>query len=122
MKRLTKAQIIDESDAFYSEDPQGRRAVSDNGRCYYLMPNGCQCVVGRCMTPKGVRRAAIDAGTVYGLEDSFGLDSLLLARYKGHDVAFWAQLQHWHDQRTNWNGELSDAGQRALASIRAYHA
>lgn len=124
MKRLTKAEIIDETVAFYSEDPEGRRAVDEDGVCQYVVPkSGCRCAVGRCMTKRGVARAQrqqdATSGSLWSLVRKFGdLDCLLFARYRGHGVGFWAEVQTLHDGSESWNGELSPHGGRVVADLR----
>ena len=46
-----KLEILEETIAYYSEDPNRRSISEDGDGCYYLHPeNGNRCAVGRCLT------------------------------------------------------------------------
>ena len=93
----TKTEIIDETVAYYSEDPPGRRGVSLYGFCVFLTSDGKMCAVGRCMIAPEVNGVIVD--------DRERLDNRLKPEYRGHDKEFWRSLQIFHDDFWSWNEE-----------------
>jgi hypothetical protein len=110
---MTKLEIIEETFNYYSEDGS-RRAMRKNWTggdlCEYKSPEGKYCAVGRCMIdPKGEEME----GNIFDLCDHLFVDvnELLKEEYKGHDVQFWLDLQHFHDSNDNWTrGEVNEEG------------
>ena len=116
----TKADIIQETLEYYSQDPCRRRAF--DGGCHYLHidPDGTKrrCAVGRCLSEEAKSNEIIgDYGQgAKSLALSHGngdIDNLLAPEYRGHDIHFWLLLQGLHDHSRNWtddglsvNGEL----------------
>jgi len=119
----TKKEIIDETVAYYSEDPS-RRSLGKTGiGCYYKNTQGNMCAVGRCfdwerMTPE---MAAEIAGypSFYG-QFAQEVGSFFKPEYDGHATLFWCELQHLHDHNDNWTGEgISYAGKLAVEFLHS---
>lgn len=115
---MTKEEILDETIAFYSEDPK-RRAMIPVGRCAYNTEDGRHCAVGRCLKPSLLEQGTkLDGNhdSVYRFvqkqnsipigETVIGIDNILDDKYKGHTLTFWSELQHIHDNNRHW----SDSG------------
>ena len=107
MKTLTVEEIVDETVAFYSEDP--RRRSLDGSRlnlCLYNGPNGNHCAVGRCMYSKlknkGQDLRFNDESAIAFFEKRGGEHKVLKAKYRGHEDRFWGYLQALHDDDDNW--------------------
>lgn len=108
----TRSEIIEETIAYYGEDPT-RRSIRPDGKCAYYY-EGCKCAVGRCM---------IDPTTVpnystfvlsHMFEPKKGLDHLLNPEYRGHSTEFWSDLQSLHDTHCNWDQSgLTEMGYKA---------
>ncbi len=96
---MTKIEIIEETVAFYTEDPS--RIALENRRCKYLTSDGRKCAFGRCMTDEALEEYGEFGQIVTILEENLPegttLDSLLKPEYQGHDALFWRDLQSLHD-------------------------
>ena len=122
----TKADIIQETLEYYSQDPS-RRALDDDGGCYYLSPSGRRCAIGRCLSEKA--KANVDINNYFNgvvkLANNFGkadIDNLLAPEYRGHDVDFWHSLQGLHDRPCNWTSRgLSRSGVETVEKICSDH-
>ena len=101
MKQLTALEIIDETVAFYSEDPS-RRAFK-NGNCIYQATNGNKCAIGRCMNEAGLQQFGNSNDSVDSLGLDEPLDTFLQEQYHGQNSNFWGELQTFHDMPRNWN-------------------
>ena len=117
----TKKEIIDETVAFYSEDPQGRRAYShQHATCMYKDDSGNMCAVGRCLDPENTDPEAFemlgDAETLFAeYHVSFKQE------YQGHETTFWEDLQSFHDTELNFDpqGGLTPQGRSVVANLYA---
>ena len=47
---MNALELLKDTVDFYSIDPVGRRAVDDNGLCFYVMPDGRRCAIGRFLS------------------------------------------------------------------------
>ena len=119
---MTKIEIINETVAFYSEDPK-RRSVNQYGACVYNGENDTHCAVGRCFLTE-----IKDQGEnyIYNAEVGIGdfkhrdinLDDLLEEKYKGHVILFWQKLQSFHDYDLNFNKTgLTDTGRKEVKNL-----
>ena len=114
--RLRMMTILIETVAFYAEDPKGRRGIDCFGACCYQTADGKQCAIGRRVDdPVGLR------GSVYTLDDLYGLDTLLRDKADhGLSVRFWKDLQLFHDRNEHWrNDGLTIHGANAFARFAA---
>jgi hypothetical protein len=99
-------EVVAETIAFYRDSPHLRAA--DEFTCYYLMPDGRRCALGRCVldsvAPKlthswnGVRMDGVEV-------PESERDLLLKPEYRGLPMEMWGSLQDWHDQPSNWGSE-----------------
>jgi hypothetical protein len=121
---MTKAEIIDETVAYYSRDVR-RRGLDLRRSCVYLTGAGNRCAVGRCLRKPvlswadkhGNAADLLDASWAHGYEEA---DEIFLPRYQGHEVAFWVDLQGLHDGGRNWSDDgLSEGGRARLATLKA---
>ena len=101
-KQQQMQDILKDTVDYYSEDPQGRRAVDNNGDCKYTTENGNHCAIGRYM-----RAEFLDTEWeenhgvgVHGL--SSNIDYYLKHEVRGLDEQFWRDLQNMHDIVGYW--------------------
>ena len=102
--KLTISEIVDETIAFYQNNPRSFFIDEDgDNRCRYNGPNGEKCAFSRCCTPE----SKFDEGD-NALSQA---NAVLLPQYEGHSLVFWNALQRLHDNNNHWNGNvLTDAG------------
>ena len=116
----TKTEIINETVAYYSENPLNKRSKNPLSGCHYSKQNK-MCAVGRCLIdPDKIEKETnialvnikIESTSVKDLEKLFkNLDELFKEEYRGHDSDFWQALQNLHDYDYHWTDEgLSDRG------------
>lgn len=112
---MTKHEIIDETVAYYSEDPK-RRAFNGSDCMYFIPESGNMCAVGRCLkNPSDLIGKTINADDL--LE---GNDSLLKLEYQGHDARFWQDLQWLHDRKEFWcESGLTVAGKNEVIGMKS---
>lgn len=111
----TKAEIINETAAYYHENP---RAKSPSGKCMYLTEDGRMCAVGRCMTPEAVAAVRDICEDAAAIDEEYGLERLLKEEYRHHSLYFWSDLQSFHDRNDNWGGDgITLDGQRHVAQL-----
>ena len=137
MKVLTKEEIINETVKFYSADTK-RRSVNEevgNPGCYYVLEDGRNCAVGRCLTTKIKNKLKTShihfnnsdfQGLIVGMvkcewdNTDENLDKLLKPSYRGHNLKFWEALQSLHDVNKNWNETgLTVDGGHELENIKS---
>lgn len=108
--KLTMRQVLEDSYKYYTEDPNGRRAVSASGDCLYLTEDGKRCAVGRYMI-------AGPHQSIDGIFDNHtfeNTESTLTDQVKEFNQQFWLYLQDWHDSNFYWdkaNNVISTKGQ-----------
>ena len=129
--KMTKKQIVEETLAYYEEDPNRRAIHPESGECMYnLKENGSlgkwngkykHCAVGRCLDKKykmygeglpgngGVNGVDVISLTPtikkgLNLKSKLEFDDLLDPKYRGHEIGFWNQLQQLHDKESYWSG------------------
>lgn len=119
--RKTKKEIIDETVAFYEEDPT-RRALDNHGlKCQYITADGRNCAVGRCLTDEVLEEIENSCGNLNFMgvgplmKHNDRGDSMFREEYRGHGVSFWVALQTFHDGVSYWNTvtTATSAGERA---------
>lgn len=129
----TIAEIVNETLAYYEEDP-GRRATNSTGDCMYIDCTGRMCAVGRCMLPEVLPRlegAVLGAfelhnrlgfdGALDENDECTSIDEVLKPEYRGHPAAFWDSLQSLHDQTRFWIGDTThERHERAAFIIARY--
>lgn len=122
MKTKTKLEIIDETEAAYS-DPKNRAFDRVSGRCFYfdaLTKN--KCAVGRCIknykpSYEGMSISSLVIDNKWGTMD---IDSKFFkSEYKGHNIVFWQDLQKFHDREDLFTKtSISPAGRKYLKMLR----
>lgn len=117
----TKQQIIDETEAAYA-DPSNRGYNSKRYSCEYLSDRGKKCAIGRVvLDPSVIPQASLikDIDNVWRIGSLLFTDDLLKEEYRGHEPAFWKDLQTWHDNHRHFNEtSITDAGNEELERIR----
>lgn len=103
--RKTKKEIIDETYAFYTEDPSRRGWDPQKEECVFVAAGGQRCAIGRCLTLQSARDAQ-DAGAynLATIATMCATPAEFQESYKGHEDAFWAVLQDFHDYGELWAG------------------
>jgi hypothetical protein len=108
--KLTMRQVLEDSYKYYTEDPNGRRAVAASGGCLYLTEDGKKCAVGRYMIDGPHQN--IDG--VFDNHTFENTESILTTQVQGFNSAFWTSLQDWHDSGIYWdtyNNVINKKGQ-----------
>ena len=116
--------IIDETVAFYSEDPSRRAVDEEENACYYQAQDGRRCAFGRLMKEEYFKDDALNGTTISHLVNSTNgvrtHNDLLPDKYKGFSLAFWRELQMLHDSALYWDEDgLTKEGKRKVSSMRA---
>lgn len=114
----TKLEILKETAEAYS-DPNNR-AIYDN-ECMYLTDDGKKCAIGRCCeAPKQNWVGSVNylyANPLEALIPSreMSIETCLKDEYKGHEVGFWSDLQHLHDENEFFNKKgFSEKGMQQI--------
>lgn len=115
---MTALEIVNETIAFYTEDPT-RRAVAGN-KCVYLTEDGKSCAVGRCFlpdtvfigpildTPKDKVNSVLGSVNVLACHSTRGavfspeVDAYFQPQYRNQLFDLWLDLQSWHDGFKYW--------------------
>lgn len=114
---MTKSEIIQEAAHYYMDDVN-RRAVSPTACMYFYQ--GKMCAVGRCLADPEDFQNKVGTCSVDNLyyDKDIVLDEHLKEEYKGHDNEFWKELQHFHDNTSNWlHDGLSVRGEVTLNEL-----
>lgn len=103
---MNKAEIIEDVAASYTSET---RAIYGANTCLYKAPNGQRCAVGRYLITDQFDDWKGGAGS---LEYEFeGLDQYLRKDVRGHELAFWTDVQKLHDEPLYWDKQgLSPEG------------
>jgi hypothetical protein len=126
----SKIEIIDETVAYYSEDPNRRAVVMTT--CKYRTPDGRMCAFGRCMTEESLELYGDFQGGVMRLllkcYDRPLSDVILLTtvintplkeEYQGHELTFWTNIQRLHDDFDYWNSDgLTEEGKEYVEVMK----
>lgn len=119
----SKIEIIEETIAYYEEDPSRRAMIGTS--CAYKTDNGNMCAVGRCLTEQGLAFASefANESDVYGLyETNEGLDDILKEEYRGHELSFWSDLQSLHDTSSYWKAESKEHRELVVSKLKRKYA
>lgn len=126
---MLKLEIIQEFENEYVKHPV-RRAVrlkhplrSIEGCDYWNQETNKKCAVGRCFTDEALKSCGESGDLVHNLDISYGLDSLLQEKYRGHDISFWQDLQNLHDHTHYWHSEnkgMTKLGMKKLSELKNY--
>ncbi len=95
---MKKIEIIEELCTIYLNDPSKRGTSPNTTVCTYLSAEGNKCIAGMTLDPEyaGYRNILHQNEAIDDLL-SGGDGSAQLPKYRGHEGAFWRQLQLWHD-------------------------
>ena len=121
--------ILDESVAYFGQDPEERRAVfidtKGNSGGEFISPDGTRkCIVGRFLVdPRGIMETHGITSTG-GLLSKFGkdrFDEFFRPGYDGFPPDFYTQLERLHDNEANWdeNG-LTETGLGKVVDIETW--
>jgi len=115
---MTKTGIIKETAGFYNSESRG--TAYGETSCFYVASNGNKCAVGRCLINPERWAESGDAESLFKDMNRKGLDpqEQFSEQYRGHDEAFWLDLQGLHDKTGNWNENgLTEIGKEHLDSL-----
>lgn len=123
----SKTEIVVETLLHYNIKNRGYNHAKY--QCTYLdKSTGNKCAVGRCILDSELEKVCVfeqeqinqgdNSPSVAKLEANFNdLDSLLSPEYRGHDAAFWGNLQYVHDSSYRWNEDGFDVSDGSLIYI-----
>ena len=118
-KMKTKLEILNETAAFYSEDPSQRAQDPATTACFYHTEDGRQCAVGRCLKKPDIFSNVV--ANAYSLFLDFGWE-ILRSDCQIQDFNFWMHLQRFHDNNRNWTATgLSEEGLAFLNHLRTLY-
>lgn len=124
--RKTMLEILEETVAFYSEDPD-RRGTDDVGTCVYFdYKTKKKCAVGRCLDPKktDLKRISNFNPSARELEDFCKTENIRYKfkdGYQSHSYQFWDYLQKLHDDIGNWSDTgLTHKGKQLVKDIKCW--
>ena len=106
-KQQQMQDLLKDTVDYYSEDPSGRRCLTDDGDCMYTWGN-THCAVGRFLKKeyqdetwesnnKSVEQLADKAD-----DSDYSIDQFLVEKTHGLDADFWIDLQEMHDIMSYW--------------------
>jgi hypothetical protein len=118
--RKTKLQIIEETAAFYMEDPSRRAYNAITDMCEYQTTDGRNCAVGRYfIDPQNIRNYGVKE---LALRGEF-LQENLIEEVRGHDWVFWESLQRFHDRFFYWDTDgITESGRTYLQELKQKYA
>jgi len=121
---MTKEEIIKET---VNEYQDASKRARDGNMCKYMSKDGNMCAVGRCMIPGSILRhedpdggcATFEMSELLGsVSKIHNLEEILKPGYRGHEVEFWKNLQHLHDDLTFYtDGKMNDRGREFVAYL-----
>jgi hypothetical protein len=125
--RKTKLQIIEETAAFYMEDPNRRakKALPGTGAgeyCVYVTEDGRRCAVGRYLLfPERCPQGSIV--DILNSDNSGIKQTDFIENARGHEWDFWYDLQQFHDGISYWDKQgITIAGKEYLNRLKQKHA
>jgi hypothetical protein len=137
--RKTKLEIIDETVAYYSEDPWKKRAF--HGTCMYITEDGKMCAVGRvllepetmptngnldtllCKLSWAGRFPRTLPGDRNNYMEGNLEDDMVKEEYAGHSKKFWQDMQNLHDRDGYWDKEgITEMGEKYVKSLKEKYA
>ena len=98
--------ILKDTINYYSEDPDNRRSISEDGNCMYTWGD-THCAIGRYLKEEYQREDWIENENSVnelceGSEDGLNIDWCLRDDVQGLDANFWKNLQDFHDSHSCW--------------------
>ena len=93
--------ILRDTVDYFRADPQGRRAVTEDGDCMYTWGDN-HCAIGRYMKPE-FQTEEFEMNEGVGVNGLGGdIDEFLIKEVHGLELIFWRDLQDIHDLVGNW--------------------
>lgn len=115
---MTRKEFLEDTVAYYSADPVGRRAVVKEGiigLCYYRHPDDPS---KRCAAGRWIPDEKYDVSLEKKVVDTDEVFVCLEEEVQKLGKAFVRDVQYLHDGSVHWNDEgLSEEGKEYLASI-----
>jgi len=106
---MTKEEIINDTIAYYNEDPSRRATLGNSTNCVYRTKEGKNCAFGRYMKDKYLQLPIcndilmIDE-LIQDIEEVENINDLLVEKVHGHSNSkFWLSVQNLHDEPYHWN-------------------
>ena len=106
-KQQQMQDLLKDTVDYYSEDPSGRRCMTDDGDCMYTWGKK-HCAVGRYLKPEYQDETWSDNNMsvnelAEGADDGeWNIDWCLIDKAQGLDTNFWRDLQDMHDTVSYW--------------------
>ena len=124
-KKQQMQDLLKDTVDYYSEDPNGRRSITDDGDCMYTWGKN-HCAVGRYLREeyqdetwednnRSVNELAENAD-----DGEWNIDWCLVDKAQGLDVLFWCDLQDMHDAMSYWEEWCKDTDGQQIKQIRKY--
>ena len=134
---MTKQQqmqdLLKDTVDYYSEDPSGRRCMTDDGDCMYTWGKN-HCAVGRYLRKEYQdetwenNNMSVNELSSFA-DDGCNIDWCVVEKAQGLDLNFWIRLQGMHDTMTYWEEwdmhvdgkrkyELTDLGKEAYVRFQ----
>ena len=114
--KAARQKFIDEKLQYYIDDPS-RRAVDDDGNCFYRSPEGKQCIIGSCI-PETVYERSMENKTLENNE----VQEKLPVEILNLGIDFLAEVQLFHDNNYYWTDSgLSESGINQLETIKRHY-
>ena len=106
-KQQQMQDLLKDTVDYYSEDPSGRRCMTDDGDCMYTWGKN-HCAVGRYMrkeyqdeTWEG-NNESVNQLCERADDGDYSIDHFLVKKAHGLDAIFWGELQDMHDKMSYW--------------------
>ena len=105
-KKQQMKDILKDTINYYSEDPDNRRSIDEDGNCMYTWGNN-HCAIGRYLKEEYQREDwtenDMSVHELCGYSDGgTNLDWCLREDVHGLDADFWKNLQDFHDSHSCW--------------------
>ena len=105
----TKLEVIEETVKFYTEDVSRRSIASESEKCMYHASNGNMCAVGRCLKDAKKLESQLDNFSFTSISSLYNTNQITIddfnPEYQINDIAFWQDLQSFHDKGKFWNSQ-----------------
>ena len=133
-KQQQMQDLLKETVDYYSEDPSGRRCMTDDGDCMYTWGKN-HCAVGRYLRKEyqdetwESNNESVNQLCDQTDDGCYSIDQFLVEKAHGLDATFWIRLQDMHDTMSYWeewdmhvDGKrkygLTDAGKEAYVQFQ----
>ena len=106
-KQQQMQDLLKDTVDYYSEDPSGRRCMTDDGDCMYTWGN-THCAVGRFMRTEyqdetwESNNESVNQLSENTDDGEWNIDWCLVDKVQGLDTSFWIRLQDMHDTMSYW--------------------